>query len=178
MFRIIRWIFTLLALAIAGVLAYAATLSDSFTVTRTATIKAPPDKIYPMIANLKTFNTWNPFALQDPSLKMTYGGPESGKGATNSWAESRDVGTGKLTITDETPPTGLKMLLDMEKPIEAHNTVTFTLKPEGDGTAVTWAMTGERPYMAKVMDVVFNMDSMVGGHFETGLASLRAVAEK
>ena len=74
----------------------------------------------------------------------------------------------------------------MLKPIEGHNTVVFTLAPNGSGTDVstdvstdvTWAMTGERPFIGKVMDAVFNMDRMVGGEFERGLAKLRAIAEK
>ncbi len=38
-------------------------------------------------------------------------------------------------------------------------------------------MTGERPLIAKIMHVLFNMDRMVGGHFEKGLADLKATAE-
>ena len=39
-------------------------------------------------------------------------------------------------------------------------------------------MTGERPFIGKIMDAVFNMDRMVGGQFEKGLAKLKAIAEK
>ena len=39
-------------------------------------------------------------------------------------------------------------------------------------------MQGPVPYVAKIMHVFFNMDKMVGGDFETGLAKLKAVAEK
>ena len=34
------------------------------------------------------------------------------------------------------------------------------------------------PYFGKVMRVFFDMDKMVGGDFEQGLASLKASAEK
>jgi hypothetical protein len=39
-------------------------------------------------------------------------------------------------------------------------------------------MQGPLPYVAKVVHVVFDMDGMVGKQFETGLANLKAVAEK
>jgi hypothetical protein len=39
-------------------------------------------------------------------------------------------------------------------------------------------MSGERPFIGKVMDAVFNMDRMVGSQFEKGLDKLRAIAEK
>lgn len=32
--------------------------------------------------------------------------------------------------------------------------------------------------MIKLLDLVFNMDRMVGGQFETGLSNLKAIAEK
>jgi hypothetical protein len=66
----------------------------------------------------------------------------------------------------------------MLKPFEAHNVVEFTLAPRGGETIVTWAMNGGVPYLAKIMHVFFNVDRMVGGDFETGLANMKAVAEK
>ena len=45
-------------------------------------------------------------------------------------------------------------------------------------TTVTWSMHGETPYWAKIFHVFFNMDTMVGGDFENGLAKLKAAAEK
>ena len=43
---------------------------------------------------------------------------------------------------------------------------------------MTWTMRGEAPYFAKIIHVFFNMDKMVGGDFEAGLAKLKAAAEK
>ena len=63
------------------------------------------------------------------------------------------------------------------KPFAAHNTATFDLTPEAGGTRVTWSMEGANPFMAKLMGLVFNLDKMIGGDFETGLASLKAQAE-
>ena len=62
--------------------------------------------------------------------------------------------------------------------IFAATKVVFTLAPEGDSTEVTWAMQGPVPYMAKVVHVFFDMDSMVGKQFETGLANLKTLTEK
>jgi hypothetical protein len=50
--------------------------------------------------------------------------------------------------------------------------------PEGNGTRVKWAMQGTNAYMMKVMSLVMNMDTMMGQHFESGLANLKAAAEK
>jgi hypothetical protein len=38
-------------------------------------------------------------------------------------------------------------------------------------------MRGPTPYLAKVVHLFFDMDSMVGGDFEAGLANLKTLAE-
>lgn len=178
MLKIIGVVAAIVVLAIVGLLVYAASLSDSFQVQRSLRINASPDKIFPLINNMRNMNSWNPFAEADPNIKITYTGPDSGKGARYEWTGDSKVGEGNIEITDASSPSKVTLRLNMLKPLEAHNTVVFTLVPNGNGTDVTWAMSGERPFIGKVMDAVFNMDRMVGGQFEKGLAKLKAIAEK
>jgi uncharacterized protein YndB with AHSA1/START domain len=169
-------------LAIIALLVYAATFPDTFQVQRTQRINASPEKVFPLINNIHAMNTWNPFSEADPEIKITYTGPESGKGARYQWTGNSQVGQGSIEVVDVAPPSRVALKLDTLKPMEGHHTVVFTLAPNGSGTDVstdvTWAMTGERPFIGKVMDAVFNMDRMVGGQFEKGLAKLKAIAEK
>ena len=75
----------------------------------------------------------------------------------------------------------LKIVIDLTflKPMEARNVAEFILQPMGlEGTSVTWAMHGSNPFIAKLIQVFFSMDKMVGGDFAKGLANLKAVAEK
>jgi hypothetical protein len=83
-----------------------------------------------------------------------------------------------MEIADASPPSKVRINLDFVKPFEASNIVEFTLEPKGDLTNVTWAMHGPSPFFAKVMHVFFDMDSMVGKDFETGLANLKALTER
>jgi uncharacterized protein YndB with AHSA1/START domain len=159
------------------VLAYAATRPDAFQVARSIRIKAPPEKIFPLIDNLRSFNRWNPFLKNDPATRLTYSGPESSTGAAHEWDGNSRVGQGRLEITDSVPSSRIVMKLDMIKPIEGHNRVEFTLEPTGGTTDVTWAMSGRAAYIAKVMGLVLSMDKMVGGEFERGLADLKVLAE-
>lgn len=103
---------------------------------------------------------------------------DSGKGAVSEWDGNKDIGKGRMEIVESTPPSKVTMKLDMVEPFEAHNIIEFTLEPKGDATNVTWAMRGQSPYMAKIVHMFFNMDNMVGKDFETGLATLKAMAEK
>ena len=163
---------------IAGVLIFAATKPDIFRVQRAAAIKAPPEKIFALINDFKAWPAWSPWEKKDPAMKRTYGAVTRGKGATYAWEGNSDVGEGSMAITESTPPSKLAMKLDFVKPFEGHNRVEFTLEPKGDMTNVTWAMQGPAPYFAKIIHVFINMDTMVGKDFESGLANLKAAAEK
>jgi uncharacterized protein YndB with AHSA1/START domain len=169
------------AVLVAGigiVLAVAATKPDSFRVHRTTTIKAPPEKIFPLINDFRQWSMWSPYEHRDPAMKRTFGSNTAGKGAVYEWDGDRNVGAGRITITDASPPSKVMIDLDMLRPFAVSNKVEFTLVRHGDSTAVTWEMQGGVPYFAKIIHMFIDMDRMVGGDFEAGLASLKANAEK
>jgi len=66
----------------------------------------------------------------------------------------------------------------MKRPMQAQNTVEFTLAGKGGTTDVTWAMAGRVPFMGKLMGLFMNCDKMVGSQFDEGLAKLKALAEQ
>ena len=168
----------IIVLGIVVVLALAARKPDSFQVTRTTTINAPPERIYPLIADFKAWSAWSPWEKKDPAMKRSFGGPETGAGATYAWAGDKNVGEGSMRIVEAKAPERLSLKLDFLKPFEAHNDVVFSLAPQGSATTVTWTMTGPTPFVAKIMHVFFDMDRMVGVDFETGLTALKAAAER
>ena len=166
----------IIAVAIVAVLAYAATRPDAFQIQRTASIKAPPERIFPLIVDLHAHTTWSPFE-KDPNMKRTHSGAPRGKGAVYEWEGNNQVGSGRLAITDSTP-SKITMALDMFKPFKAHNTVEFSLQPNEGWTNVTWQMHGRQPFMAKLMSMFIDCDKMVGKQFEEGLGKMKALAEK
>jgi len=174
----LKTIAIIVVLLIVGVLLFATTRPDTFRVQRAASIKAPPEKIFPLINDLQRFGAWNPFAKKDPGIKESYSGPASGKGAVCTFDGNKDVGKGSLEITDSASPNKVSMRLHMIEPFEADNNIEFTLEPRGELTNVTWAMEGKSPYLAKIIQLFFNMDRMIGRDFEAGLAGLKAVAER
>ncbi len=164
--------------AIGALLVFAATRPDTFRVQRVASIKASPDKLYPLINDLRQFNTWNPYEKKDPAIKGSYRGPASGPGAGYDFQGNKDVGKGSIEIVESSPSGKVTMKLDMLEPFEGHNVVEFSLAPRGEATEVTWAMHGASPFMAKLVGVFVNMDRMIGRDFEAGLANLKAQAER
>jgi hypothetical protein len=72
----------------------------------------------------------------------------------------------------------IRLQADWAKPFAARNLNIFTLEPQGNATRITWVLDGENIVMLKVMTVFVSSDRLMGNHFETGLASLKTVAEK
>ena len=141
-------------------------------------IKAPSEKIFPLINDLKAWTGWSPYEKKDPAMKRSFGPITAGKGATYEWAGDKNVGQGHMEILEASPSKKVLIKLDFIKPFEAHNIAEFTLEPKGDTTLVTWAIYGPSAYITKVMGLFFNMDTMIGKDFEAGLADLKTTAEK
>ena len=169
-------ILAVIAIVIIAVLAIAATRPDSFRLQRSATIKAPPDRIHALINDFHSWGAWSPWEKIDPALKRTFSGPRNGQGAVYEWEGNNKVGSGRMEIL-ESAPGRIAIKLDFIKPMEGHNTAEFTLVPQGDSTEVTWAMHGPVPYVGKIFQMFVSMEKMVGGQFETGLANRKAAAE-
>lgn len=167
----------IIVLAIAIVLALAARKPDTFRLERSATIKAPPEKIFPFISDFRRWRAWSPWEKIDPDLQRDYGGAANGPGATYAW-QGKKAGIGRMEIIDAQPPSRIVIKLDFTKPFEAHNLVDFTLTPVTEGTRVNWAMSGRNVFIGKVMSVFMDMDRMVGKDFERGLAALKTAAEE
>ena len=180
MLEIIAILAVVLAIAIAIVLILATNKPDTFSVQRATPVKAPPEKIFPLINDFHQWTTWSPWENKDPAMKRTYSGSASGRGAVYAWDGNKNVGAGRMEIIDASSPSKIIIKLDFFKPFEGHNTAEFTMLPQGDAatTNVTWVMHGPAPFMSKVMQVFMNMDNMIGKDFETGLANLKRLTEK
>ena len=174
----IKIIAIVVVVLLAGILIFAATRPDTLRVQRSTNIKAPPEKIFPLINDLQRWGAWSPYEKKDPAMKRTFSGPASGKGAVYEWDGDNNVGKGRMEITDTAPPSKIVFQLHFVKPFEGHNVAEFTMDGKGDATNVTWAMYGPANYASKLMGIFVNMDNMIGKDFEAGLANLKSMTEK
>ena len=178
MLKIFSVIGAVLVVGIAVVLILAAVKPDQFRVSRSAMIKAPLEKIFPLINDFKAWTAWSPYENKDPEMKRIYGPTTAGKGATYAWDGNGNVGGGNMLITDAPAPSKVALDLNMTRPMTAHNKVEFRLTPAGDSTTVTWTMTGQNNFLSKAICMFVNMDKMVGGMFEHGLTQMKTVVER
>lgn len=167
------------AILIGVFLGYVASLPADYRVARSTTIAAPPAVVFGHIDNLRKWDAWSPWAKRDPNAKVTFKGPETGRGASFSWAGNRDVGEGTMTIVDSDPAKALKIKLDFVKPFAGTSDVGFSLVPEGEQTKVTWTISGKQGFIERAICTALriDLDKMIGDDYAKGLAALKAVAE-
>lgn len=177
--KVLGIVLGVIVLAGGGVAAYAAaTQPDSFRVSRSLEISAPPEKIYAILSDFRRSPEWSPFEKIDPDMKRTLSGAASGKGAVYAWEGDSKAGAGRMEIVEATPGQSVTLKLDFIRPFEASNTVEYRLEPKGTATQVSWDMHGPMLFVSKVMCVFVDIDKLIGKDFETGLANLKTLAEK
>jgi len=147
-----------------------------FDIARSTTISASPAEVHALVDDFHKWPTWSPWEDVDPALRRTYSGADSGVGAHYAWSGNRKAGSGSMEITSSTPE-AIDLRLSFLKPWKATNDVRFTFVPVGEGTEVTWRMTGEQKGVAAVFGRVVNMDRLLGKDFEKCLSRLKATAE-
>jgi hypothetical protein len=151
----------------------ASTKPDEWTIQRQGAIPGAPAEVFPYMDDLHKFLEWSPWGKEDQAMKLIYGGPASGSGASFSWEGNSKVGAGKMTITESRTNELVRAQLDFIKPFRCCNTHEFVLKPEGSGTTlVTWTAKGKAPFFFKMIMVFVSCDRMMGKNFEEGLANL------
>lgn len=152
---------------------------QQFSMERSITIAAPPETIYPLIADFHLWTRWSPWEKLDADLKRSYSGPHGQVGAGYAWKGNRKAGQGSMTFTALEPPSSVSVDVTFLKPFKASNKVVFTLTPDSaaGGTVVRWLMTGENTGLGKVFAKFVPVDKLVGGDFEKGLAAMKMAAE-
>jgi hypothetical protein len=174
-------LFSLLGVVVALVVvlfAVAATKPGSFKLFRSIKIASPATDVFQLINNFHEWTKWSPWEKLDPNLQRTYTGPEQGVGAAYAWQGNRNVGQGRMEITESVPNSRIAIDLHFITPFEARNLTEFTLQEGADQqTEVVWAMSGKQPLMMRVMSVFMSLDKMIGKDFESGLRAMKSAAE-
>jgi uncharacterized protein YndB with AHSA1/START domain len=143
-------------------------------VERSREIAVPPERIWPLIAEPRQWNGWQPWYAKDPGMRITYSGPESGTGAQWAW-ESGTQGKGRMKFLHAQAPSALHYSLEF---VDMGSTATghFRLEPSGAGTKVTWAFDTHLGLNPVMRWFGLAMDTLVGADFETGLDRLAKAA--
>lgn len=170
-------ILLIVALVIAGFVVVVVLQPSSFRIERSASLAISPADAFAQVNDLRRYAQWNPWGKLDPAMKTTFAGPSAGQGAIMEWSGNNQVGAGRITVAESRANERVTYALDFLEPLPSTSTAEFTFQAQGDRTLVTWAMFGERSFIPKAFGLFMDMDKMLGGFFEQGLADLEANAK-
>ena len=172
--------FSLLCLFVIGFLVVGFLLprENAFSVTKT--VSAKPEKIFPMINDMKNWELWSPWKEYDPNMIMTYSEITQGKDAWYSWKGNQRVGYGKLSILNAKPNEKIETLLSYEDNTPARG--SFVLTPTSNGTKVTWSIeieSSKNPIVSKLFGGYgyLMMKFFLGKDFGRGLENLNKACQ-
>jgi uncharacterized protein YndB with AHSA1/START domain len=177
MIKKIVTVLAVLFVIIAAFAVYVALQPAEFRIERTATIAAAPADVFDQVNDFHKWEAWSPWAKLDPQAKVTFEGAPAGQGAVFTWSGNDDVGEGRMTLAESRPNELVRIDVAFVKPFEGGNISEFAFKPDGEQTAVTWTMSGRNGFIGKAMCLFVDMDKMLGGAMEKGLAQMKSVAE-
>lgn len=156
-------------------------LSPKSHLERSAVIKAPAAAVFEQVNTIKNTNAWQPWGMQDPNLKVSYEGPESGVGAKMNW-ESEKLGNGSQWIIESTQDKHVKVGMQFAD-FGGTYSGEINLEPAEGGTKVTWTYDGDvsntgmaTSVMGKFMGLFIN--GALGKDYEQGLNNLKVLVEK
>ena len=173
----LKKILLVLAVLIAILVVVILTRPDKYHVERSATINAPAAAVFAQVSDLKNWAAWSPWEARDPNMKKSFEGTPGSVGHTQQWSGNSEVGKGTLAITAVKANTHVAFELEFVEPFASVADTAFEIQEKGGSCSVTWSMDGDNDFMGKAMSLFMDMDGMIGGDYEQGLANLKNVVE-
>jgi len=145
-----------------------------FRTSQSTVINAPASQVYNVVNDLSTWQSWSPWAEEDPTVTPKMGESYIGKGGSYSWT-SEKMGAGSCTITESIKDKQIDNHLDFGPNGSAE--AKFTFEPDGDGTKTTWYFDSHVDFPMNAMMVFMGMEKMMDKSYSRGLELLKEKIE-
>jgi effector-binding domain-containing protein len=173
--KIVKRIGMVLGILVILLVIVSACLPGTVVVSRTRVMPISRATAFEKITTLQEWPKWMTWAKLDTAAVYTYSAePAVGKGAWYTWKGNKDMGEGKMTITEIYGMDSVKM--DLVFADYPPNPVVFKLFDKDKGTEVYWAMTMKMPFLMRIMGLF--MDGMMAKDFEGGLEGIETLGLK
>ena len=151
-------------------------LPDHWTAESVSLIDAPREELFPRVNSFKNWEDWATFEMRsvDPTLEVTYSGPDSGEGASMKW-KGEKLGKGRLTITRVDGHT-----IEYESAIQSDDITGrgwIKLEQTSEGTRITWHDEGDLPPVYGGYFAAMQQQSLEA-QFDAALKKLKEVSEQ
>jgi uncharacterized protein YndB with AHSA1/START domain len=150
-------------------------LPRTYKIERTIVVKAKPEAVFPLFADLKRWKEWGAWQERDPGMKTSFSAKTTGVGAWSAW-ESKSEGNGKMTIKTVEEPKRVTYLLEFPD-MGMGSEGSMALEPVADGVKIVWIDAGDLGMNPLSRWFGLFLDGMIGPDFEKGLAKLKRIAE-
>ncbi len=164
-----------IAIVIAGVLIWLASINGSFHVKKSIDINASQEMIYEQVADFKTWPIWSPWLCMEPNAEVTVTNDGIGVGAVNSW-DGDLVGVGEIEHLSLESYASIGQEIRFVKPFKSKSEVYWYFEESDGACTVTWGMRGKMPFLFRFM--AKQMEPWIGMDYERGLKMLRDLIEK
>jgi hypothetical protein len=128
-----------IALAAAGAVALAPP-TTTFRVEGSVQLGVLPAEVASQLPDLRRWAPWG----SEPGVRLACGGVAGEVGASCHWSGGARVGRGRLTLL-AAGRSQVALGLEVAEPGAYGGDLTLQVSPDGQGTLVTWTLTGERP---------------------------------
>jgi carbon monoxide dehydrogenase subunit G len=153
--------------------AEAAAAVQTYRVERSAKIDAKPEAVAARIADVHDWTDWSPREILDRKMREQHAGPATGPGSTYYWSGNDEVGAGRVTLISAGDGK-VEVEMEVRMPSSSSSDHHFTVAPDGNGTLVTWSVTGEKDASGKAFGFFAVPSDEMGSDMEKSLARLGA----
>jgi hypothetical protein len=167
--KILKYLFLLALLSLVALTVFVATQKGIFSVERSKVINSPRATVYNYVNDFRNYEDFESWALEDPSIQMTYPNKTSGNGASFYWTGNQGTGNAITLKTKEGESIHQKMKYD-----GTEADVNWTFKDTlGGKTKVTWKAKGTMSFLFKIYTALNGgSDNIIGTIYEKTLVNI------
>jgi hypothetical protein len=149
---------------------------STYRVERSVVVNAPQAAVVDQVASPQRWMAWSPREVGMEKVERRYGGPEKGAGASYFWSAGPPLGKGQMTVVLATADR-VEIERELETPRPSSSDLEFAFAPAGQGTKVTWTVTGENDLVDRLLWRYGGRREKVEREVDAGLHGLKKVAE-
>lgn len=167
--KILKYLFLLSLLSLVALTVFVATQKGVFSVERSKVVNSPRAAVYNYVNDFRNFEDFESWAVEDPTIKMSFPEKTAGNGASFSWEGSETKGNAITIKAKEGESIHQKMNFD-----GTEADVNWIFKDTLAGkTKVTWKAKGEMSFWFKIYTVLNGgSDKIIGTIYEKSLANI------
>ena len=167
-------ILVIITLLVVGALVYLATLPGSYEIRRSRVVNADPQTAFDKVRDFNTWVDWSPWLIHEPTCKLEYSDNSNDVDGWYTW-DGQFIGAGKMMHEKFDAPRRMDQKLEFYRPFKSKADIAFEFEEKDGGTAVTWVMHGEMPFMFRFM--IPNIIKLISKDYDFGLARLAGLMD-